>query len=398
MDFPLPEIGEGVYEAEFVRWLVKPGEAVTHGQNLAEVMTDKATMEVPSPFDGTVTKLLAEPGQKVKVGSALLTFDGKLLSEPQVKVEAAATEPRRNGPVAAPTPLSVRAAPSVRHMARKLGIDLTQLRGSGPGGRILIDDLSGAVQKSAPAKPQAALRLDVGVPGTRIKMVGLRRKIAEHMVEAKNAIPHYTYIDEVDVTDLVKLRSLAVDHYARGGVKLTYLAFFVKAAVQALKDVPIVNSTFDEKANEIVLHDRYDIGIAVATPGGLVVPVIRDADRQDLGQLAREIERLGNDARAGKPKREDLGGGTFTITSIGGFGGLISTPIINHPEVAILGVGKVVKRPMFDDAGRVVPADVVYLSISFDHRIVDGAVGALFGNALVKHLKQPAALLLPDVV
>jgi pyruvate dehydrogenase E2 component (dihydrolipoamide acetyltransferase)/2-oxoisovalerate dehydrogenase E2 component (dihydrolipoyl transacylase) len=192
----------------------------------------------------------------------------------------------------------------------------------------------------------------------------------------------------------VKLRALTADHFAQSGVKLTYLTFFVKAAVLALKEVPIVNSSLDEKANEIVLHDRYDIGIAVATPGGLMVPVIRDANRKPIAELAREIERLSSDARTGKARREDLGGSTFTITSIGGIGGLISTPIINFPEAAILGIGKVVKRPVFDEAGQVVPADTIYLSISFDHRIVDGAIGALFGNALVKHLKQPAALLL----
>jgi pyruvate dehydrogenase E2 component (dihydrolipoamide acetyltransferase)/2-oxoisovalerate dehydrogenase E2 component (dihydrolipoyl transacylase) len=385
MDLTVPELGEGVYEAEFVRWLVKPGDAVTHGQPLMEVMTDKATMEVPSPFEGTVTALHAEPGQKIKVGAVVLTFDGELLSKPCTEHAAAAPAPaeRRNGP-AAPTSLGVKAAPSVRHMARKLGIDLTRLRGSGPGGRILIDDLGTAVAPGFPAKSQAAPPLDVGVAGTRVKMVGLRRKIAEHMVEAKRAIPHYTYVDEVDITDLVKLRALTIDHFAQSSVKLTYLPFFIKAAVRALKDVPLANATFDEKAQEIVLHDRYHVGIAVATPGGLVVPVIRDADRKDVAQLARDIDRLGTEARAGKVKREDLGGGTFTITSIGGIGGLISTPIINHPEVAILGIGKVVRRPAFDDAGRVVPADVVYLSISFDHRVVDGAVGALFGNAVVE--------------
>jgi pyruvate dehydrogenase E2 component (dihydrolipoamide acetyltransferase)/2-oxoisovalerate dehydrogenase E2 component (dihydrolipoyl transacylase) len=402
MDFPLPELGEGVYEAELVRWLVAPGDAVHHGQSLTEVMTDKATMEVPSPFEGTIRTLSAQPGQQIKIGSVILTYDGSLVgagAAPAVAVgnsQPVATATVRNGMAATHT-AGVKAAPSVRHMARKLGIDLTRLRGTGPGGRILIDDLAGAVQ-APPAKPQAAQeeQLDVGVAGTRIKMVGIRRKIAEHMVAAKRAIPHYTYVDEVDVTDLVRLRGLALDHFKQNGVKLTYLAFFVRAAVRALKDVPIVNSTFDEKNNEIVLHDRYNIGLAVAAPGGLVVPVIRDADRRDIGDIAREIERLSAATRAGKARREELTGGTFTITSIGGFGGLISTPIINHPEVAILGVGKVVKRPVFDENGAVKPAEMVYLSISFDHRIVDGAVGALFGNALVKHLKNPAGLLLPE--
>lgn len=403
MNFTLPELGEGVYEAELVRWLVSPGDSVQHGQNLMEMMTDKATMEVPSPFDGKVLALHAEPGQQVKIGSIVLSFDGtrlgaELPSNGQI-AEAPSTNGIRhaNGSVTkvVSVPSSVRAAPSIRHMARRMGIDLTQIRGTGPGGRILIDDLSRALPKEPTKKPERADNpLDVGAAGTRIKMVGLRRKIAEHMVASKRAIPHYTYVDEVDVSDLVQLRNLSVDHFKQSGVKLTYLAFFLRAVVRALKDVPIVNSTFDEANNEIILHNEYHIGLAVATPGGLVVPVIRNADKLEIGQLAREIERVSSDVRTGKAKREQLIGGTFTVTSIGGFGGLISTPIINHPEVAILGVGKVVKRPVFDDKMNVKPADMVYISISFDHRIVDGAIGALFGNALVKHLRNPASLLL----
>jgi len=215
------------------------------------------------------------------------------------------------------------------------------------------------------------------------------------MLAAKRAIPHISYIDECDITDLVHLRSAAMESFAHNNVKLTYLPFFVSAAVRALKDVPIINSTFDEKANEIVLHDRYHIGIAVATPNGLIVPVIRDADKKTIWELSREIERFSADARTGRSRREDLGGGTFTITSFGGIGGLIATPIINHPEVAILGIGKIVRRPVYNEHGAVVPAEMVYLSFSFDHRVIDGAVGAVFGNALIKHLKNAAALLLP---
>ena len=402
MDFALPELGEGVYEAELIRWLIAAGDAIQHGQNLMEVMTDKATMEVPSPFVGTIQALKAEPGQQIKVGTLVLTYDGARVGAAPETVMADRPPidgPARNGATVVSVPTSVKAAPSVRHMARKLGIDLAKIRGTGPGGRVLIDDLAEGVSANT-AKPQAAraVQPEVGIAGTRVKMVGLRRKIAERMVASKRAIPHYTYVDEVDVTDLVNLRGLAVVHFKESGVKLSYVAFFIRAAVRALKDVPIVNATFDEANNEIVLHDRYHIGLAVATPGGLMVPVIHDADRRDIASVAREIERLSTTARAGKAKREDLTGGTFTVTSIGGFGGLISTPIINHPEVAILGVGKVVKRPVFDEEGNVKPADMVYVSISFDHRIVDGAVGALFGNALVKHLKSPAALLLPDKV
>jgi pyruvate dehydrogenase E2 component (dihydrolipoamide acetyltransferase)/2-oxoisovalerate dehydrogenase E2 component (dihydrolipoyl transacylase) len=293
--------------------------------------------------------------------------------------------------------MTVKAAPSVRLMARKLGIDLSQIRGSGPQGRILIEDLSRYVLPSGAAKPDgAAVQADYGKPGTRRKLQGLRRKIAEQMVLSKKVIPHYGYVDECDITDLVRLRGSLREIYAASGIRLTYLAFFVKAVTQALKEVPLVNSTLDEESGEIVLHDHYHIGIAVAAPQGLIVPVIHDADRLDLARIAREIERLGDAARAGKSRLEDLRGGTFTITSIGGIGGLISTPIIRHPEAGILGIGKVVKRPIYDDFGNLRPADMVYLSFSFDHRILDGAIGAAFANALIRRLQQPAALLLPE--
>jgi pyruvate dehydrogenase E2 component (dihydrolipoamide acetyltransferase)/2-oxoisovalerate dehydrogenase E2 component (dihydrolipoyl transacylase) len=406
MDFKLPELGEGVYEAELVSWLVKPGDTVKRGQNLIEVLTDKATMEVPAAFVGTITALRAQPGQQIKVGEVVLTYEPKTPAVAETpKLTAPAEAPARQQPVPVATspriavsPLSVKAAPSVRYMARKLGIDLTQVRGSGPQGRILIEDLSRYVRppdgngKPAVAEP----RPDYGTPGTRLKLQGLRRKIAEHMVQAKRTAPHYTYVDECDVTELVRLREQLREPFARLGVRLTYLAFLVKAVVAGLKEVPLVNASLDEASGEIVLHDRYHIGIAVATPGGLIVPVIHDADREDLPQIAREVERLSAEARAGKVRRENLLGGTFTITSVGGIGGLISTPILNYPEVAILGVGKVVKRPVFDANGNVRPADLVYLSLSFDHRVVDGAVGAAFCNAVIRQLQSPAALLMPE--
>jgi pyruvate dehydrogenase E2 component (dihydrolipoamide acetyltransferase)/2-oxoisovalerate dehydrogenase E2 component (dihydrolipoyl transacylase) len=414
MDFQVPELGEGVYEAEFLDWKVKVGDTVRRGQSLMEVMTDKATMEVPAPFAGTITALRAEPSQKIKVGDSVLSYtpagqpatkDTAPAAEPArkepVPLAAAMPEPaRRNGPtVPASRPdLLVKAAPSVRLMARKMGIDLTRVHGSGPQGRILIDDLSAALTAgAAPLRPAAAAaRADYGVPGSRIKLQGLRRRIAERMVQSKQTIPHYTYVDECDVTALVGLRESLREPFDRAGIKLTYLPFFVKAVVLALKEVPIVNASLDEAAGEIVLHDHYHIGIAAATPGGLIVPVVQDADKKDLVQIAQEIDRLSADARVGKSRREDLRGGTFTITSIGSIGGLIATPIINPPEVGILGIGKVVKRPVFDAAGQVKPADLVYLSFSFDHRVLDGAVGAVFGNAVIRHLQQPAALLLPE--
>jgi pyruvate dehydrogenase E2 component (dihydrolipoamide acetyltransferase)/2-oxoisovalerate dehydrogenase E2 component (dihydrolipoyl transacylase) len=405
MDFALPEIGEGVYEAELVRWLVKPGDAVRRGQTLAEVLTDKATMELPAPFAGRVTALKAEPGAAVKVGQPLLSYEGEgaRAAEAPAKEAVAAARPavaNVNGPPAAQVAdrMPVKAAPSVRQMARRLGVDLERVSGSGPAGRVLVEDLAGFVRPAAaeaPVRPSEP-RPDYGRPGTRVKLAGLRRRIAEHMALAKRTIPHYSYVDECDVTELVRLRDSLKETFADAGVKLTYLAFFVKAAVAALKEVPLVNASLDETAGEIVLHDRYHIGVAVASPGGLVVPVVRDADRKTLAEIAREVERLSVAVRTGKAKPEELKGGTFTISSVGNIGGLFATPIINHPEVGILGLAKIVRRPVFDDNGQIKPADLMYLSLSFDHRVVDGAVGAAFANAIIKQIQAPATLLLPE--
>jgi 2-oxoisovalerate dehydrogenase E2 component (dihydrolipoyl transacylase) len=409
MDFALPELGEGVYEAELTAWLVKPGDAVKRGQNLMEVLTDKATMEVPSPFVGTVSELKAEPGQQIKVGQIVLGYvpagqpvEAAAEVKTSVPITAKVAVPVAvNGPAhsARLERLPVKAAPSVRYLARKLGVDLNAVHGSGPEGRILLDDLTNRLPAALESRTQVkAPSADYGKPGTRIKLQGLRRRIAEHMVLSKRTIPHYSYVDESDVTELVRLRESLKETFARSGVKLTFLAFFVKAVAAALKEVPLVNASLDEQAGEIVLHDRYNVGVAVATHAGLIVPVVRDADKRDLAAVARAIERLGNEARAGKSKLEDLRGGTFTVSSVGNVGGLISTPIINHPEVGILGVGKVVKRPVFDQRGQIKAADLVYLSFSFDHRVVDGAVGAAFGNAVVRQLQNSAALLLPEWV
>jgi pyruvate dehydrogenase E2 component (dihydrolipoamide acetyltransferase)/2-oxoisovalerate dehydrogenase E2 component (dihydrolipoyl transacylase) len=408
MDFTLPELGEGVYEAELVRWLVKPGDTVKRGQPLVEVLTDKATMEVPAPFAGKVMALHAEPGNQVKVGDVVLTYgEGKPAdSEPARQADTLAAKHETQATLARPTVsvrqngpgVAVKAAPSVRFMARKLGVDINRVHGSGPQGRILVEDLSAFVSRGSavPAAPPAP-KPDYGKPGTRMKLHGLRRIIAERMVQSKGTIPHYSYVDECDVTELVRLREGLREAAGQVGIKITYLPFVIKAATAALQEVPLINSTLDEAAQEIVLHDRYDIGIAVAGPSGLVVPVVRDTNKKDLFQIARDVEHLSADARNGKLKLEDLRGSTFTITSFGNVGGLFATPIINPPEVGILGVGKVVKRPVFDASGNVIPADMVYLSLSLDHRVVDGAIGAVFVNAVIKRLQNPAALLIPAV-
>jgi 2-oxoisovalerate dehydrogenase E2 component (dihydrolipoyl transacylase) len=416
MNFALPAVGEGLLEVELVRWLVQPGDSILRGQPLAEVMSDKATMEVYADFQGTAGQQLAEAGSKIQVGQDLLIY-----SNEAAPVVAPARMPILHGELsgllnathgngtAVATPAervkadhqTQAAAPSVRLMARKLGLDLAEIRGSGPAGRILLDDIAKhvqtAAQREAPPPIQSAkILFDVGKPGTRMKLTGLRRKIAEHMSASKTNIPHYSYVDECDLTELVRIRAQLKDKFAKAGVKLTYLPFFVKAIARAMVDVPIVNSTFDNSTQEIHIHDTYNIGIAVATPTGLIVPVLKDADKKDIAAIATEIDRLGADARAGKAKLEDLRGGSFTITSVGNIGGLISTPIINAPEVGIMGIGKIQTRPVFDKDGNVVPAEMVYFSFSFDHRIIDGAVCATFANLIIQQLRNPAALLLPE--
>jgi pyruvate dehydrogenase E2 component (dihydrolipoamide acetyltransferase)/2-oxoisovalerate dehydrogenase E2 component (dihydrolipoyl transacylase) len=399
-DFPLPPMGEGLYEVELVRWMVRPGDAVRRGQSLMEVLSDKATMEVPSPFAGTIAETVAPAGSKVKVGEVVLKYDGGDVAAPAEPVAAAEVRiaPVQSQPSTQTVGTPV-AAPSVRHLARKFNIDLARVRGSGPGGRILLDDLAPLLKPpktgaNGTPKTTEHFQFDFGRAGTRQQLAGMRKKIAEKMLASKRHIPHYSYIDECDFTEVVRLRQQLSEHLYKANVKLTYLSFIVKAVTRALKEVPVVNATFDEDKHEVTLHDRYHVGIAVAAPHGLLVPVIKDADRRDLANIAREIERLSDDARAGRSKIDDLRGGTFTITSIGSIGGLISTPIINHPEVGILGVGKVVKRPVYDEHGDLRPTDVGYLSFSFDHRIVDGAIGAVFGNAVKRHLERPAVLLL----
>jgi pyruvate dehydrogenase E2 component (dihydrolipoamide acetyltransferase)/2-oxoisovalerate dehydrogenase E2 component (dihydrolipoyl transacylase) len=420
MDFALPPVGEGLIEVELVRWMVQPKEAVKRGHSLMEVMSDKATMEVSADFSGTIGETLAEPGGKIQVGQVVLNYtpEGEEAEDlapvtpgrmPIIHGELRGLLKGSNGkssavavPVkAAAANHNLAAAPSVRYLARKLGLELGDVKGSGPGGRILHDDLAKHIQtistrEVAPPIQTAKILFDVGKPGTRMKLLGLRRKIAEHMTASTFTIPHYSYIDECDLSDLVRIRGQLKDKFAKAGVKLTYLPFFVKAIARALQDLPIVNATFDNATQEVTMHDTYNVGIAVATPTGLIVPVLKDADKKDIAAIATEIDRLGADARAGKAKLDDLKGGSFTVTSVGNIGGLISTPIINAPEVGIMGIGKIVTRPVYDKHGEIIPAEMIYLSFSFDHRIVDGAVGATFANNVIQQIQNPAALLLPE--
>lgn len=430
--FILPDIGEGVVEAEVQQWFVKPGDHVLEDQPLVEVMTDKATVTLPSPRRGTVTKLLHQPGQIAKVHEPLLELveDVKPSEEPSVMAPAHAEEPTaplEAGRAAPPAALPVEgagrapgrkvlAAPAVRAMARQLGVDLGVVHGSGPGGRVLKEDVNGA--RNGHAQPPPELTAPAAVPqrpapfaeqlpeqapvkqvphGDEVVPVrGIRRRIAERMAQSKRTAAHFTFVEQVDVTDLVKVKDRIAAKAREEGVKVTFLPFIVKAVVAALKKHPWLNAVLDEARGEIRLRREYHIGIASATEHGLTVPVVHHADKLSLMALAREIERLAAETKSGKVRPEDLSGSTFTITSLGAQGGLFATPIINFPEVGILGVHRIRPTPVVKD-GQIVARDIMNLSLSFDHRVVDGHVGAAFAYTVISYLEEPD-LLFMDMV
>ncbi|HVI74466.1 MAG TPA: dihydrolipoamide acetyltransferase family protein [Anaeromyxobacteraceae bacterium] len=438
--FILPDIGEGVVEAEVQQWFVKPGDHVVEDQPLVEVMTDKATVTLPSPRRGTVTKLLYQVGQIAKVHEPLLEMveDVKPSQEPSVMAPAEEVDEERTlrvegggsasgsaepgGPALAAaagergTRQKVLAAPAVRAMARQLGVDLALLRGSGPGGRVTKEDVNGARNghghpppelTSLPPAPQRPAPFAAHIPeqaavrevphGDEVVPVrGVRRRIAERMAQSKRTAAHFTFVEEVDVTDLVKVKDRIAAKAREEGVKVTFLPFIVKAVVAALKKHPWLNAVLDEARGEIRLRREYHIGIASATEQGLIVPVVHHADRLSLMGLAREIERLAAESKAGRARPEDMTGSTFTITSLGAQGGLFATPIINFPEVGILGVHRIRPTPVVKD-GQIVAREIMNVSLSFDHRVVDGHVGAAFTYTVISYLEEPD-LLFMDMV
>lgn len=396
-EFKLPDIGEGVVEGEIVRWLIRPGDTIEEDQPMVEIMTDKATVEIPSPVRGQVLDLFGEEGDIVEVGATLVqisTEDGK--PEP-------ATEPRKKTsppPTAKVSPPPARgkkdqvlATPAVRKLARELGIDLSTVIGTGPGGRITREDLTEPekVDRTASSPPEQTEESQP-VSARRVPYRGLRRKIGKHLVTSKQKAPHFTYVEEVDATELVRLRK-EYSQLADSSVPITYLPFIVKASVAALRKFPIVNSTLEEEAEQIVLNHSYNIGIATATDEGLVVPVVHKADQLTIPELAAELRRLADSAREGSLTVDDLQGGTFTITSLGTLGGIMATPIINYPEVAILGIHKIMERPVVKD-GQIVVRQMMNLSLTCDHRIVDGAVAAAFVQHIRRLIETPALLFL----
>jgi 2-oxoglutarate dehydrogenase complex dihydrolipoamide succinyltransferase (E2) component len=403
-EFKLPDVGEGVAEGEVVKWLVKEGQEINENQPLVEIMTDKVNVEIPSPRKGTVLKLNAKEGQVVKVGQVLITIAEKgeastvptpTASPAPTPVARKAEEPpsRAVAPLVQRKPHEILATPATRKLARDLGVDLALIQATGPGGRITEDD----VQKfKQPGKaPTIAAATAAGPRGSeeRVPLRGIRRKIAERMIKSTHTAAHVTHVDEVDMTEIVQLRDKAKVSAEKRGVKLTYMPFIIKALFPALKQYPYLNATLDDEKEEIVLKKYYNIGIATNTDQGLVVPVLKDAEHKSITQLAEEIDRLSEKARAGQLSLDEIQGSTFTITNIGGIGGVFATPIINYPEVAILGVHKITRRPVVKE-NQIVIREMTYLSVSFDHRVLDGAMAAEFMNKIKQYLEDPKLLLL----
>jgi len=396
----LPDIGEGISEGEIVRWLVKEGDFVKMFQPIVEVLTVKVKVEIPSPYTGKIVKILAKEKEVVKVGKplALIEVEGEVETKPkeEIKKEEAKTTIQAQVPEVREAPKEILATPAVRRLARELGVDLTKVKGTGPGGRITEEDVRRYAEKKEEVVEAKAIKVEEKVAKVeleeRIPITGIRRMIAERLSKTARTAVIVTHMDECDVTELVKIREALKQEAEKRGVKLTFLPFIIKAVIKALKEYPIFNASVDEEKNEIVIKKYYNIGIATATDEGLIVPVIKNADKKGLFELAKEIEDLSERARKGNLKVEEVLGSTFSITNIGPLGGTFATPILNGQDVAILGVGKIKKRPVVIE-DKIEIRDVLTLSLSFDHRIIDGAQAAMFTNEIMKYLEKPYLLL-----
>lgn len=421
-EFRMPDIGEGVQEGEVVKWMVKEGDTVKEDDPLLEVMTDKATMEIPAPKDGRITKLFYKEGEIAPVGSALVLIAAEggevpaqiapavetTYERPDAKAEpvvGSVVKPAAPAAPARPDGQRALAAPATRKLARDMGIDLNAVPGSGPHGRVTKDDVV-AFQAGAPAAAAAVAPAAAGraVPAAqavvaqgeveRIPLRGLRRKIAEKMVQSAFTAPHVTTFDELDMTNLIAMRARLKPKAEAQGVKLSFMPFFMKAVILATRQFPLFNASLDDTTNEVVVKKYFHMGFAAATDNGLLVPVVRNADQKSLLQIAREMNDIAERTRAGKATSEELSGSTFTISNVGSVGGLFATPIINHPEVAILGVNQTKKRPVVMPDGSIVARDMMYLGLSFDHRVIDGAEAVKFLTAVIGYLQEPEQLFL----
>lgn len=389
--FRLPDIGEGVTEAEIAAWHVKVGDHIQEDQPLLDVVTDKATVDMSSPVEGTVTALHGEVGAKAPVGSVLVELEvaqaqgAAAPSRPDVPGNAHAGE-KQSAPTATPQRDAATASPATRRQAMEWGIRLEDVKGSGPRGRILTEDLERhrAVAKS----PQIA-------PAEEIKIIGIRRQIADRMSLAARQIPHFSYVEEADVTELEGLRAELNAHRREDRPKLTLLAFLMRALVKLVPDFPNINAHYDDTNGVLKRHAAVHVGIATQTSSGLMVPVVRHAESRDLWDCARELGRISQAARDGSARRDELSGSTVTLTSLGPLGGIAATPIINYPEVAIIGPNKVVERPVVEGA-YLARRKMMNISSSFDHRIIDGHDAARFIQQLKRLLEHPALIFLDE--
>ena len=457
----MPDLGEGIAEVEVVAWHVQPGDTVKEDQVLADVMTDKATVEIPSPVNGTVVALGGKLGEAMAVGAELIRLEvegagnhsgdapaagstaarqhagaakaapGKdtvdefppiTVAQPETVVTTVTSEetaapahaaPPRPAPVPAQTPAPAYtqaggqaaapahhgraagekplAAPAVRQRAWDMGIELQYVTGSGPAGRITHADLDAYVARGQKKAAEGDRRYAVLEGEQAMPVIGMRRKIAEKMQEAKRRIPHFTYVEEIDVTELEALRVQLNARYAGQRPKLTLLPLIMRAVVLAIRKYPMVNARFDDDANIVTTYNPVHLGIAAQTDAGLMVPVVRNAEARDPWSAAAEVARLAEAARSGKALREELTGSTITITSLGALGGIVTTPVINRPEVAIVGVNRIIDRPVIKD-GAMVARKLMNLSSSFDHRVIDGMVAAEFIQTIRGYLECPATL------
>ena len=415
-EFKLPDLGEGLTEGEIVKWLVKVGDPIEEGQAFVQVETDKAVIEIPSPRKGVVLQLPAAEGGTVQVGQVIL-----VIGEPGETIESVA-QPKEvekpasvgvvgeleeapeeveervpeKGPLPPPVKVEVFATPAVRKLARDLKVDLNTIRGSGPKGRVTKED----VQKAAESKEEApevaikaARKYDMFGFIERVPLRGMRKTIARSMAKSKSTAAHVTAMDEADISKLVELREREKERAAKKGIHLTYLPFVIKAVVAGLEEHPYLNASLDDENGEIILKKYFNIGVAVDTNDGLMVPVVKNAKEKSILKLADELVKLSEKARSRTIDLADLKGGTFTITNYGAVGGTYGSPIINYPEVAILGVGKILEKPVVVN-GKIEIRKILPLSLSFDHRVIDGAEAARFMNTVIDHLEDPDLILL----
>ena len=412
-EFKFPDLGEGIEEGQIVKWFIKEGDQVKEHQAVGEVETEKAVAEIPSPYSGIIIKINFQEGESVKVGEVLFVVDDgqedflqkETLSKKNVKpimkpagavgyLEEAPDEITESKPSVVSTPskkeLSVLATPSVRKLAIELGVDLVKIIPTGKDGRITEED----VKKSVKSQIVVKKKYDLWGYIDRVPLKGLRKTIAKHMSEAVKHAPQVTIMDELDVTELVKTREKESQKAERTGVKLTFLPFIMKSLIPAMKEFPFLNATLEEETEEIIVKKYYNFGVAVDVNGqGLIVPVLKGVDLKNIFDIAKEVQELAQKARERKLDIQDLKGGTFTITNFGSLGSYFATPILNYPEVAILGIGRMKEKPIVKD-GKIEIKPMMPLSLTFDHRVLDGALAIRFLNSLMKNLQDPQKFLI----